>query len=203
MSILALFHDLDLGVFIATNGPGNDKAQQAYTQIFYYVTDLVLGATPWLAADKACDFPQPWVNATADALKPPSGADHRPVVIGDSGWSHPEMYTGSYGNRLVGDVVISEEQGHRLNVVFNKLTGRLHRTSDENVLMMEAEGVRHFLSVAGVNETVYIKCVFFQPPTGGRYLELQMTLPGDTDVWVFKRSVRFSSPVPTDDPIVG
>ncbi|KAL8610830.1 hypothetical protein ACOMHN_056685 [Nucella lapillus] len=58
-SFLGLLPDLDLGIFIAANTSGHMDALQA---LFYFITDLILGLKPWLTAEDAYHFPEPWIK---------------------------------------------------------------------------------------------------------------------------------------------
>ena len=55
-----LFPDLDLGLFVAVNGPARSPhTQYRLTALLYYVSDLLLGDRPWLDEASACSYPAP------------------------------------------------------------------------------------------------------------------------------------------------
>ncbi|RUS78900.1 hypothetical protein EGW08_013343 [Elysia chlorotica] len=58
-----LFPDLDLGLFVAVNGPAKSPhTQNRLTALLYYVSDLLLGDRPWLDEKSVCSYPAPPSN---------------------------------------------------------------------------------------------------------------------------------------------
>ncbi|XP_076452707.1 uncharacterized protein LOC143288243 [Babylonia areolata] len=174
-SLLALFPDLGTGVFIAINGSDYKNTVKA---IFYYIADLLLGLSPWLTAETACSFPEPWLLSGADT----------------------EAYTGSYGNRLLGDAIVSEVRGTGLLLRLNRLRARLHRTANDSVLVARPLGSRGLL-LAAVDKTtrLSLRAVFRDVGGDGRYRELLLDAGGLFSAWSFQRGVWFDGDSPDCD----
>ncbi|KAL8610836.1 hypothetical protein ACOMHN_056691 [Nucella lapillus] len=193
-SLLMFIHDLDLSVFIATNGPGYDQAYKAITTIFYYVTDLIAGLEPWVSSNNACSFVQNWINSVPLWYSPDA---FKGKVLADRGWTNTDAYLGSYGNMLAGDIIISKD-GHGLSMKLNRLRGRLHRTANDSVLVGQTLGVRQFMSIAVDGTQLYTRLKFLRVDDEGRYHDLLFTFPGDSHEWSFRRGVRFDSDLRAD-----
>ena len=207
ITFLALVPDIDLGFFVSTSGPGGSNSSRIIRQLFYYVADLGLGEEPWLNLTNACGFPEPWLNATsaAGAEEEEEDPQHNDTVIVDDdaeggGFEGRDRFTGSYGHLLFGDVEIAANGSRGLRAKYNRLEGRLHRTtaaSGGSVAMLEVGGGLAFLSRTGDNATKYVKFNFTRPAGGGPYQELEVSAPdmGEMDPLVFRRGVQFADPV--------
>ena len=195
ISFLGFIKDLDLGVFITTNGPGTNQAAVSNGEIFYYLTELVLGETPWINTDTACTFPEPWQNASAQTEGLP---DRDRSVIDDNGWADVRDYVGSYGNLLLGELVVVEEEGNRLSATLNHFQGRLHRTDQANLVMYEATGIHR---VIPANDTNYLQLTFVNADNDGVYQAVELA---ENIAWTFQRGVQFD-PLPgtVADPLIG
>lgn len=188
VTYLVLLPDLDIGIFISTNGPGTGKATETAIQLILHTVDVLLGEEPWFNVTTACDFPRPWRNP---APTPPKDDI---VIPGDI--YKPETYAGDYGNMLFGEVYVERNVTGGLTVTYSRLTGRLFRTKVETVLMFEVLGSLRFLS-AQVNMTSYMNFTFARPASDSKYQELHISAPdiGEPDVIVFKRGLKYSDPL--------
>lgn len=166
ITIIGFFPDLNLGIFVSTNGPGNDGPRLVTSQLLFFIADLVLGETPWQQGINTCNFPQPWVNETS----PPPRENN--IVPG--GFPEPENFVGKYGNRIFGDMEIVRNGTDGLWASYNRLVGKLHRTTADHVTLMEAMGSFRFLS-AGVNTTIYFNLTFTEQSQDGRYHVMLMS----------------------------
>ena len=119
-------------------------------------------------------------------------------VIDDNGWADVRDYVGSYGNLLLGELVVVEEEGNRLSATLNHLQGRLHRTDQANLVMYEATGTHRVISANG---TSYLQLTFVDADTDGVYQAVELT---EDAVWTFQRGVQFD-PLPgtVAGPLIG
>ncbi|XP_076452708.1 uncharacterized protein LOC143288244 [Babylonia areolata] len=188
-SLLAFIPDLDLGIFIATNGPGYQKAFHVCNSILFHLTDLVLGLESWLSPLNVCDFQPHPAPDTSTSTNPTHSSS---ISLSDSSWKDAQAYLGSYGNRLIGDLVVSEGSAHGLLLRLNELSARLHKTVRGGVLAGEVLGGRSFLSMGGgVNETLFLTLRFLNGDGEGRYQRAVITFPNDPQDWTFQRGVYF------------
>lgn len=184
ISYVTLIRDLNIGIYISTNGPGNSSSSVTYNEVFYYIADLLLGEEPWLTTANACQFPRPWNNATSQA------SNNSVIVPGTI--ENPQFYEGDYNNKLFGDIKISRNGSGELVVDYGRLTGMLRKTSGSGVLMMEVFGPMRFLTRRG-DDTIYINMTFTDPDRRGRYQELHVSAPdlGDTDILLYERNSKY------------
>ncbi|PVD35050.1 hypothetical protein C0Q70_06331 [Pomacea canaliculata] len=133
-SYLHLLRDLDLGIFISNNGPGQT---------------------------------------------PPNDE-----VIVHGCIKNPKDFLGVYRNRLFGDIVITQNQSSEMFVEYGHIKGKLHKTNDRHVLMMEFYGSLEFLSDLGMR---YLNMTFTKADESGKYHELLLRyptpLPPDTSIY--------------------
>lgn len=185
LTLLTLLPDLDIGIFISTNGPGTMNTSFARSEVSYYITDLLLRLDPWLNNANACQFPQEWENVTDDPSE-------------DSVLVHGELkglqnFVGQYGNVLFGDITVTKNGSNELLVNYGRVTGKLHKTKEDHVLMMDILGVLEFVTHVG-NDVLYINTTFAKADESGQYQEILVSSPSMTDsiIMVFKRGVTFS-----------
>lgn len=176
-SYLHLLRDLDLGIFISNNGPGNQNAWFTLYEIFFYIVDLLLQEMPWVNTANACQYPAPWLKITGQT--PPNDA-----VIVHGCIKNPKDFLGVYRNRLFGDIVITQNQSSEMFVEYGHIKGKLHKTNDRHVLMMEFYGSLEFLSDLGMR---YLNMTFTKADESGKYHELLLRyptpLPPDTSIY--------------------
>ncbi|XP_070560063.1 uncharacterized protein [Ptychodera flava] len=109
-SRLAVYPEVNVGVFIGANGPydGNDHA--AMQRIEAFATDLLLGEEPWLNATTACTFPEPWQPSSEGNRKNEKQVNrikNRKVHT----TSPSDDYVGVYGHKALGNCTIWHEDG--------------------------------------------------------------------------------------------
>ncbi|PVD35064.1 hypothetical protein C0Q70_06345 [Pomacea canaliculata] len=106
-------------------------------EIFYYIVDLLLGEDPWR---NTTTFPKfslaPDRNAT--------NTTYTPFVVPGI-VENPELFEGTYGNRLFGDVSISRNTSGELLVSYGRILGKLRKTNSTNVLLADLYGPLEFL----------------------------------------------------------
>ena len=99
--------------------------------------------------------------------------------------------------------MVREDGGHRLSASFNNLQGRLHRTDQPDIVRMEAIGPHHHVT-AGEGQTNFMRLVFLEADSEGRYQRVRVSIPYESDEWLFDRTVRFDSlPGAGSDTLVG
>lgn len=65
-SLIQLFPDKRIGLYLTVNGPNTKIAFEAMYALKAYTADLALGLEPWLNETTACTYPQPWAEADID-----------------------------------------------------------------------------------------------------------------------------------------
>ncbi|XP_025085225.1 uncharacterized protein LOC112558780 [Pomacea canaliculata] len=186
---LSFNKDLDLGIFIASTGDKPSEVTFSFQEILFYITDLFLGEEPWLNTTNACQFPQPWVNTTGQT---PSNDTN--IVPGDI--ENPQDFVGQYENRLFGNIVVAQNGSNELLVTYGRVTGKLHKTKDRNVLMMDIYGLFEFVTHPG-DSVQYLNLTFTRGDQNEKYQQL---LVGQTETLVYSRT---NVSAPTGDTLIG
>ncbi|PVD35054.1 hypothetical protein C0Q70_06335 [Pomacea canaliculata] len=191
---LSMLRDLDLGIFMTTNGHKGSDVMYTLEEIFYYITDLFLGEEPWLNTTNACQFPQPWVNTTGQT---PSNDTN--IVPGNI--ENPQDFVGQYENRLFGNIVVAQNGSNELLVTYGRITGKLHKTKDRNVLMMEMYGLLEFITHPG-DSLQYYNLTFTRGDQNVKYQQLLFSAAtqGPTETLVYSRT---NVSAPTGDTLIG
>lgn len=116
------------GIYTSCNGPPLSSTTQVLKSILRYVSDIILGETPWLNATTVCTFPAPWV--TEDEADDNS-MSHDPLPDDDP--PRPlESYTGTFTNPGFGDIIISRHPSNQLEMHMGQLLHAfLHYNSSE------------------------------------------------------------------------
>ncbi|XP_070561633.1 uncharacterized protein [Ptychodera flava] len=123
-SRLAVYPEVNVGVFIGANGPydGNDHA--AMQRIEAFATDLLLGEEPWLNTTTACTFPEPRQPSSDGVFAPfTSKRDKRngenekkvnEIKIHNVHTARPlDDYVGVYGHKALGNCSIWHEDASK------------------------------------------------------------------------------------------
>lgn len=100
-SILTLFPDDKLGIFVAMSGEDDDDLFRITASS--YVADVMNGQEPWLNASSLCTFPEPFMKQTPNKGK---------RAIKEVSLGRPANdFAGIYRNNLYGDIAIAENNG--------------------------------------------------------------------------------------------
>ncbi|PVD35053.1 hypothetical protein C0Q70_06334 [Pomacea canaliculata] len=194
ITYLSMLRDLDLGIFMTTNGYKSSDVKYTLEEILYYITDLFLGEEPWLNTTNACQFPQPWVNTTGQT---PSNDTN--IVPGNI--ENPQDFAGQYENRLFGNIVVAQNGSNELLVTYGRITGKLYKTKDRNVLVMEIYGLLEFLTHPG-DSLQYYNLTFTRGDQNVKYQQLLFSAAtqGPTETLVYSRT---NVSAPTGDTLIG
>lgn len=168
-SYLALFRDVDIGIFITTTALP-EPISLALDEIFFYIADLLLGEDPWLNTTTSHQYIGSCIGASDQTSS--NTINETEVVPGLV--ENPEMFEGTYGHRLFGDIVIYRNTSGELLVKYGNVLGRLRKTSDGEVLLAELYGPFEFLSY-----TLYVGMTFLSPNDDGQYKFLVVSFSGD------------------------
>ncbi|XP_067663305.1 uncharacterized protein [Haliotis asinina] len=179
-SLLWLFPDSNVGLHISINGPTLSSSKSPFNMLLsalYYVTDIVLGETPWLDRQTVCTFPKPWFDVSM--FVPPSDTDDTPIT--------PEYplsdYAGSYFNPLVGEFLVTlDKSTDQLRIKLNKLDGVLVPKRDGS-FGLACNGVYEFLTWSEKDKPMYMySAVFIRGADSFDGVDLVMTLPLDLPI---------------------
>lgn len=102
-SMVTLFPDLNLGIF--TSMTGQDEHYILRNLLHNFLSDSLLGITPWLNATTMCTFPNPWYSSISYS--------HYVIIDKTISASRPlSEYVGTYHNDAYGEVrVILDPKG--------------------------------------------------------------------------------------------
>lgn len=100
-TLLTLFPDHDLGIFIAMTG--EDKDDLFRTALSSYISDLYLGKQVWLNATLLCSFPAPFMPAPAEDTP----KTHPEVPIG----RNLDDFVGNYTSDIYGAARVVSDNG--------------------------------------------------------------------------------------------
>ncbi len=169
-SLLTVFHDMDLAVYTAVNGP-LDQGSQANTVIHYQVPDIVWGLERWLNDSTACTFPRPWQSRN------PKHSQHTQNGIWSieeehetQRWFHAldddyEAYEGTYGHFFFGNITVTfEETTGELRFLAGRVgQGRLDPVvewDNARLFQVEFDGPLDYFHVAGSGVGIYPPIAF-------------------------------------------
>ncbi|XP_064606865.1 uncharacterized protein LOC135471529 [Liolophura sinensis] len=188
-SLLWLFPDEDLGIFVSTNGIAEHDDPKLTTMM--YASDLLLGETPWLNSTTACSFPEPWkVKSSKNSTE-----FSRQEVHSER---HLTEYVGVYGNRFVGDMNVfinrTANDTLQLNLGYNIQTF-LYATSEKDVFRWKFIGNLWFLSK--IFPEFHAGNIQFKENNNGQIYSLVSSAAGKE--FVFRKDVRFADTASTGE----
>ena len=140
-TILALFPQLDLGIYISVNGLGDFHSENVVREVLYFVVDIFLGEEPWLNTSNACHYPTQWQNYDM----PSEFLNSFPILVNDA-FSEPFKFIGIYGHKLYGNVRIFDDTENHLYVQYGRIEGMLHTTADNVIAMLKLNENLTFIS---------------------------------------------------------
>ena len=187
-TILMLFPQLDVGIYIGVNGVGSEHSANVVREVLYFVVDILLGEEPWLNTSNACYFPTQWQNYD---MPPSHLVNSVPNIINDT-FFDSNKFTGTYGHKLFGNVEVSSDMENHLHVRFGRIEGRLHTTLDNNVAILEVTGMLVFTMFFWDNHMTYFH-ITFKAIYNNTYSVFLMSAPqwGETSPLEFNRSVNY------------
>ncbi|XP_061164214.1 uncharacterized protein LOC133173245 isoform X1 [Saccostrea echinata] len=141
-SLITLFPDKHLGIFISTTGEDNDELFRI--SVSSYISDLYNEEKPWLNSIVLCSFPRPFMPHPVKRRSryiPKDIPLRRPV----------RDYTGTYFNEVFRDLLITSEN-NRLKLTYGYVTFDLRKkTENSEKFYMIAEGsAQHILGTKTV-----------------------------------------------------
>ena len=87
-------------MYCTCNGPPNAGTSWALSLILQYIADLLIGETPWITAEGACEFPAPYKQDSDDESSvAPLPQDYPPHQL--------SKYVGTYNHPGFGDIEVS------------------------------------------------------------------------------------------------
>ncbi|XP_061164233.1 gigasin-6-like [Saccostrea echinata] len=121
-TLLTLFPDHNLGIFIAMTG--EDKDDLFRTALSSYISDLYLGKQAWLNATLLCSFPEPFMPAPPESTP----KTHPEVPIG----RNLEDFVGNYTSDIYGTASVVDENGN-LKFIYGMGEFNLKREETESL----------------------------------------------------------------------
>ncbi|KAH3727933.1 hypothetical protein DPMN_053879 [Dreissena polymorpha] len=118
-----MFPEKNISMFASINGPQFPGMDIFIKTVLWYLSDMLLGETPWLNIDTACSFPKPWF--TPPTFNIPAPPVYENEYLAD--------YVGNYISDLLPAVVIAFKQDGSpkpaLRFEMGRITGDLWPTS--------------------------------------------------------------------------
>lgn len=193
-SLLWLFPDQDVGIFISVTGSRDNDNQLPVKAIMSHAADMLLGELPWLNQSTACSFPAPWSTVTT------------PVPVSENinlrtlwNISRPiENYAGIYGHPAFGNITVSIENSTELILYYGRF-GRLVLTPSSDLSFSGRYlGPLWFVTQSdGPHQPLTID---FSLPVVGSASNLSYPVDNTFPITFsrdFKQSGRIQSPVPS------
>ncbi|XP_069129074.1 uncharacterized protein [Argopecten irradians] len=119
-SLLWLFPDQDIGIFVSLTGSRDNENQHPIRVIMSRAADMLLGDTPWLDRATACSFPAPWGKVSTSTLV--SDFDQFRTF-----WNNSRPmgnYVGTYGHPAFGNISVVIENRTQLVLQYGRF-GRM------------------------------------------------------------------------------
>ncbi|KAK2160394.1 hypothetical protein LSH36_134g03016 [Paralvinella palmiformis] len=163
-----LYPDVDVGIFLSTNGPPSSNGSWGLILALYYLSDVLLNEDRWLNGSTLCDFPQPWASPSPEyRFQWPDGR-----VAGDR-----SDYLGTYRHPGYCDIVVADDPDGEAFMI------RMGRFLEAELLYNETSETFYTRFVGElwyISEPVPVKFARSQP--GGRIEELRIPFytPYDT-----------------------
>ncbi|XP_076467996.1 uncharacterized protein LOC143298877 [Babylonia areolata] len=184
-SIVTLFPDDDVGVYVTTNGPGTDAGSDAFRAITYLLSDMALGYSPWLNQTTACALGAERGREERRRSKDRGGDPgdmQGQVRKKDDRIQHPHRMTGTYSNPLFGEVVISRTADHYgLGLSFQRLQGFLMPGLTDWTFEVMYTGTTAFYSQADFDVARSTLSFSDLHTTDGQYRSLVLRAPPPND----------------------
>ncbi|CAL1540691.1 unnamed protein product [Lymnaea stagnalis] len=119
-----LFPEVQSGIFVSINGPGNDNSSRALEGIMYYIADIILEKMPWVTKENACSMNGGQQDKDNYDFSEEEAAPLESRVV--HYLSPTSKYIGVYGNGIVGDAVVQLNEANILVLrVGRNLAGEL------------------------------------------------------------------------------
>ncbi|KAL4229793.1 hypothetical protein ACF0H5_010184 [Mactra antiquata] len=155
ISLLWMFPEEDIGIFVSVNGPALPKTSSYAEQtILYYISDILLGDKPWLDLETTCTFPKPWTKIGVEDLDIPQPSNNFTTT-------NLTRFIGNYGNILLPDIKVSIREGDvdppYLWLELNRIKGELLPTEDEYAFKFKMVDPWEYAIERYLTKTVIIK----------------------------------------------
>ena len=137
---VAFYPDEGFGFYLSTNGPALFDPP-ALALLTMYISDLLLGEEPWLTAQTACSFPEPWFS------KENYSSHQESPYPTDTPATSLEEYIGVYNHPGFGDItVLLDEEGSQLYLYMGQfLEAALYYDAAEDVFHAKLVGRLWFM----------------------------------------------------------
>ncbi|XP_062566856.1 uncharacterized protein LOC134229169 [Saccostrea cucullata] len=170
-SLITLFPDKHLGIFISATGEDDDEMFRI--SVSSYISDLYNEEEPWLNSTMLCNFPQPFM---------PHPVKRRPTYIPrDIPLERPvEDYTGTYFNEVFRDLLITSEN-NQLKLTYGYVTFDLQKKAknSEKFYMIAQGSAKHVLQTkflqfreSKINGTDTINAVYLKSFEDSEFVKL-------------------------------
>lgn len=131
-SLVTLFPDLNLGVF--TSMTGQDEHYILRHLLHNFLSDNLLGVTPWLNATTMCSFPNPWYSSISYS--------HYVIIDRTVSASRPlSEYVGIYHNDAYGEVRVTMEGNDHLVLNYGVASWKLWPKHSHDQFQGEGQGM--------------------------------------------------------------
>lgn len=188
MSLIWLFPDQQIGIYASVNGPATaQEPGYALDTILYYVSDILLGETPWISQGTVCTYPSPWVNSSQGSDTVPAPDNFTNENLAD--------FVGTFGNKLLPDIRLSlkeRDSGEAyIWLEMNRIKGELLLTADSDQFRFKmVEPWEYAIERIFSEHLILTYPVEFKRSDNGvvESFELKLSI---TDVMNYQKNVRF------------
>uniref|UniRef100_A0A2C9LW09 Beta-lactamase-related domain-containing protein n=1 Tax=Biomphalaria glabrata TaxID=6526 RepID=A0A2C9LW09_BIOGL len=190
-----LFPEVQTGIYVAVNGPGGDNVTQAIDGIMYHISDTVLRKTTWVTKDMLCCCQSSYEQH--EGLHSDLAGDERPPM--ESRLIHYlaplQVYTGIYGNGIVGDLVVESNDANVLEMKLGRnLVGHLMPDGLPTRMKFLATGLLASTTEWSTNKTVeFFKHQQIESVSGNDPFQAVKVFVNDLLVYEFHREKSFKS----------
>lgn len=181
-SLMTLFPDKNLGIFISTTGEDDDELFRI--SVSSYIADLYNEEEPWLNSTLLCSFPRPFM-----AHSPKRRSRYLP---GDVPLGRPiGDYIGTYHDEVFRDITVTTEN-NQLKLTYGYVTFELRkRAGKSEKFYMIAEGSAQYalkprtveFRETDANRTGYINVLFIKSFEDSEFFKVPEIDTTSTGIW--------------------
>jgi hypothetical protein len=158
-SVLWLYPDLGLGLYIEASGNQDSLVDWALILILHHITSIAFEEEQWLSVDSICRFPESFLNQPYP-VSPLPNDDPLPRPMQD--------FVGRYTHPTFGTMTITESDGYLHFAMGQHFRAMLLYNKEADVFMAEMEGGLWYLGA--------FKAVGYRTDTNGAVNAISMDL---------------------------
>ena len=159
-SQMTLYPDMQLGIYTAFNGHGDEHEQGFLGCVLmqYFISDCMLGLSPWFTSANISRFPEPWMPREKCFI-PRVNTD---IIRGIQSTRPLTDYIGTYTHGFLSDVSVNIDTAHNVLIMYHGRTGqfKLHPNGEVDEFRIEGTGAMsclHQLDVYSPSDWMMVK----------------------------------------------